>query len=70
MAEMLGVAISPLRPEPTARLRKELPVDAEILDDVAALLAEDAAALVPPVQCICNRASTSFPAAGMASCRA
>ncbi|WP_437526488.1 hypothetical protein WME79_41065 [Sorangium sp. So ce726] len=43
---------------------------ADIMDDVAALLAEDAAALVPPVQRICNRSSTSFLAAGMASCRA
>ncbi|MGK4004938.1 hypothetical protein WMF31_20070 [Sorangium sp. So ce1036] len=53
-----------------ARLHRELPVYAEFLDDVAALLAEDAAALVPPVETICNRSSTSFLAAGVASCRA
>ncbi|WP_437286644.1 hypothetical protein [Sorangium sp. So ce406] len=70
VADMLGVTISPLKPERIARLGKELPVYAELLDDAAALLAEDAAALVPPVQCICNRSSTSFLAAGMASCRA
>lgn len=31
---MLGVMLSPLKPEQMAQLRKELPVDAEILDDV------------------------------------
>ncbi|WP_437808121.1 hypothetical protein [Sorangium sp. So ce1078] len=70
VADMLGVTISPLKPEQIARLHKALPVYAEFLDDVAALLAEDAAVLVPPVQCICNRSSASFLAAGMASCRA
>ncbi|MGK3995872.1 hypothetical protein [Sorangium sp. So ce1024] len=70
MADMLGVMLSLLKPEQMARLHRELPVDAEILDDVLALLAEDAAALVPPVQCISNRSSPSFLAAGMASCRA
>ncbi|WP_433926617.1 hypothetical protein AB3662_27265 [Sorangium cellulosum] len=69
MADMLGVTTSPLKPEQMVQLRKELPVDAEILDDVPAPLA-DAAALVPPVQCISNRSSPSFLAAGMASCRA
>ncbi|WP_437636986.1 hypothetical protein [Sorangium sp. So ce854] len=64
---MLGVTISPLKLERIARLRKELLVHAEFLDDVAALLADDAAALVPPVQRIGNRSSTSFLAAGMAS---
>ncbi|WP_437904689.1 hypothetical protein WME95_40815 [Sorangium sp. So ce327] len=70
VADMLGVTSSPLTPEQIRGYNKELPVVAELLDDVAALLAEDAAALVPPVQRICDRSSTSFLAAGMASCRA
>jgi hypothetical protein len=39
---MLGVMLPPrLKPQQTARLRKALPGHADILDDVAALLAED-----------------------------
>ncbi|XXT17184.1 hypothetical protein WME94_43855 [Sorangium sp. So ce429] len=49
VADMLGVTLSPpLKPEQTARLRKALPGYAGILDDVAALLAEDAGALNLP----------------------
>lgn len=49
VAEMLGVTLSPpLKPEQIARLRKALPGYAGILDDVAALLAEDADALNLP----------------------
>lgn len=46
---MLGVTLPPpLKPEQTARLRKALPGYAGILDDVAALLEEDAGALNLP----------------------
>ncbi|XXY53348.1 hypothetical protein WME91_19650 [Sorangium sp. So ce269] len=49
VADMLGVTLSPpLKPEQTARLRKALPGYAGILDDVAALLEEDAGALNLP----------------------
>ncbi|XXX76347.1 hypothetical protein WMF30_52730 [Sorangium sp. So ce134] len=49
VADMLGVTRStPLKPEQLARLRKALPGYAGILDDVAALLEEDAGALNLP----------------------
>ncbi|WP_437876321.1 hypothetical protein [Sorangium sp. So ce513] len=49
VADTLGVTLStPLKPEQIARLRKALPGYAGILDDVAALLAEDAGALNLP----------------------
>ncbi|WP_437983383.1 hypothetical protein [Sorangium sp. So ce117] len=48
VADMLGVTFPPpLKPEQTARLRKAPPGDAGILDDVAALLAEDDALRIP-----------------------
>ncbi|WP_437585608.1 hypothetical protein [Sorangium sp. So ce1000] len=49
LADILGVKLSPaLKPEQIARLRKALPGYAGILDDVAALLEEDADALNLP----------------------
>ncbi|AUX34342.1 MULTISPECIES: hypothetical protein [Sorangium] len=49
VADMLGVKLSPpLKPEQIARLRKALPGYAGILDDVAALLEDDAEALNLP----------------------